>query len=252
MLEVVLIIGYIAGTYGFFKILYDMVVGQKLRDIRKSIEFKILIVSVLIVGLCYVPWNKFHFGDIKPKVVYIKVDNPVTSKNQQTKVDSPKKEVIRFKRNQSKSTATTLVDNKQKKTDIPKSQFDLRGAQINGSAVGTNPTVTNNNYETPPRVFSQDNFLELSKGLSKVLVENPLFDKNTTIRYLVAVQDTEALKFADQIYNQMFSNGYKNFEGRYAIFTGIRLSNLTVSKGSENGKDFIAIEIYSQKSVNLK
>lgn len=235
-------------------ILYLTTNKDKMKTIFKNPYIHTFLgILALALLIALMPWDKFHYGDIKPKVVYVKVNTPPPlTKKQDANIDSWKREkTIRFKQTKTKASVIAL-NNKERKADTPKSQFDLRGAQIKGSAVGTNPTVTNNNYETPPRVFSKEDFLELSNGLSKVLAENSIFDKNSTIRYLVAIQDAEASKFADQIYNQMFSNGYKNSEVRYAIFTGIRPTNLTVSKGSENGKDFITIEIHSQKSVNVR
>lgn len=123
-------------------------------------------------------------------------------------------------------------------------------APINQSAVGDGATVTNNNYEPKSRILSKEEAQAAFNAVIKLVANNKGWNTSTKVRYTVAVQDAEALKFADQIATFLYNNGFTNWDVRYAIYSGIRSSNFEVVKGSENNSDFIEIHIFSQKSVN--
>ena len=90
--EIILYISYVGAVYGLFKVIYDLVKRKKWSDIRKSHEFVILIISIIVAACFFTPWNKFHYGDQSVKIIY-----KDTSKKAITpinKPDSNKKQVI--------------------------------------------------------------------------------------------------------------------------------------------------------------
>jgi len=110
MVNIVLFISSVSSVYGIGKIIHDMVMKKRWSQIKNSIEFKILIISVVVVGACFVPWNKFHYGDVSPKIIYVD-----TSKS---KVQKPQVKGVAKTSNDTAKPPTLFVP-KHKKTIKP-------------------------------------------------------------------------------------------------------------------------------------
>ena len=90
--NIILYISYVGTLYGLIKIVYDMIMRKKWVDIRKSHEFIILMISVVISTCFFIPWGKFYYGDEKPKIVYIEKKEPVILPIKP--VDTPEKKEV--------------------------------------------------------------------------------------------------------------------------------------------------------------
>lgn len=75
----------IGGIYGTIKIIYDMIKGKKIKEIVKSHEFYILIISIVLTFIILFPWENLHY--INPKS-----NSKKDTANQFIKVDTLKKQ----------------------------------------------------------------------------------------------------------------------------------------------------------------
>lgn len=189
MLNVILYLSYVGTLYGLIKVIYDMFKRKTLKAILSSHEFSILIASAIIAICFFIPWNKFHYGDEKPKIVRVYLADPPPIKNHPippmpTKTDSiinrPKKhrKSITISKQVSKKVDTAKkeakVDNSIAVQNSPNSHI-VGGI---GNQVGVNGDVNiNTKYHLD------------DAGLARVfnavdsLVKNKNFDKNKIVVY---------------------------------------------------------------------
>src|SRR6185312_3007682 len=90
-MDFILYLSFVGALYGLIKVIYDMVIRKKWRDILRSHEFIILLVSIVIAGCFFIPWSKFHYGDQQVKTVYVDSSKNKPQKQLKTKVhaDTP-------------------------------------------------------------------------------------------------------------------------------------------------------------------
>jgi hypothetical protein len=208
-MDILLYLSYVGAIYGLLKVIYDMYKSKKWDEIRKSHEFVILIISVIVATCFFIPRSNFHFSygnDIKKTALTL----PVKKANS----DSSKKTISASKINytgflnshNNKLTSRHNVSPIIKPVvDTPKSKqqssVDLSGAQING---GNNQFGNGNTqYITKPlpREVTSDILDE---------VERQVKDKNTFISIDKRNNDAESSEFAFKIRSALAEIGYKN------------------------------------------
>lgn len=207
-----------------------MIIKKKWIDIFKSPEFIILIVSISIVTCCYIPWNKFHYGDVPQNVVYVDTSKPPTN-GKREKTDSlnfklPKKIKVGVPRN-----LTYYRDSKKTNTNNTKSQFNLPNTSFNGpTQFGNGNTQTNE--------FTGIKQRHLDKNMLTYILKN-LGEKSVPIDIGLTDNSKETLNYAKEIGIALTQMGYSDVGTFTLIQLQMKYDTVNIIKG-----DRYTIEVF--------
>jgi hypothetical protein len=263
LLAIVGIVSNFITVYGFVKSHRN-----KMKTALNNPYKKTMIVSLVLTAIFLVIFFLMGGGDFVKYYIYQPVNNSITPQKHTVKKSNTKatldteKTLIpmpnRASQIKKKKTLASFYEIKEKKskndTTNKGDTYDLKGAIVTQSAVGKGASVTNINAEKPARILNQKDAQEILTEVNKIVSDNPEFNKETKIRYWIPIQDPEANKYANQIYNYMHDSGYINFEVRYGMMSGLRDFNFEVIKeksedGDRVGEDIITIRIVPQNMV---
>ncbi|QHS57486.1 hypothetical protein GWR56_18755 [Mucilaginibacter sp. 14171R-50] len=202
-MDYLLYLSYIGALYGLFKVLYDMYKSKKWIEIRKSPEFVIMIISVAIVTCFFIPWSKFHFGDVKPRIVYVQL--PVNKTDSLGKLPvKTLKEPPHVANPIFKSISVGNVATDTKKDEyIPKSssKYDLSNAQLSQSAVGDHAKV---------EIYNDGKVLHPSDDFIKAIIDST---RNTKSQIYIEYHTAQAKKnraYSIEIMKKLIGKGFTN------------------------------------------
>ncbi|MDB5032578.1 hypothetical protein [Mucilaginibacter sp.] len=194
-MDFLLYFSYVGALYGLLKVIYDMYKSKKWVVIRKSHEFVILIISVIVATCFSIPWSKIHYGDEKPKIIYVQL--PVKKEGLFKK--SPEKNLkettdVPHQMFKPKLVHKGAIETK-KIADTPKStsKYDLSHAQLSQSAVGDHASVTN--YGKPQRHY-EENERKIKITLQSMSIDTLVidFDMGNPEEKILAMETYNALK----------------------------------------------------------
>jgi len=239
MLDLLLYLSYVGAVYGIIKVIFDMSKKRKWDDIRKSHEFFILLISVIVVTCFFIPWDKFHYGDEKPKIIYVRAPLKTTDtlKSLPIKVQKETIYIATQKLKPIPRDKPILEVKKAPDTTKAPSKYDLSHANLDHSAVGDNSSVTNMNG------IKQRHLTDAMLSYITIMIG----DKSANVSIQTVPNDAESLNLADEIYYALVKLNY-HIVARGTFYQAGRtpFDKVLVHKNSE--KDY-SISVYPSSNV---
>ena len=158
---------------------------------------------VISLTLTYKPWNKFHYGDGKPKTVHdtVKIKVPIAMSVNANRINKPQSTIIKG-HHIVPSVGTILLSEKKPKTDTVFKAKNLVNAPNYG-----NQQVGDNNVQN---------------NIGKLDHHPDLTDINTMMRYLTnksrkivlmyETPDSDSKNYCDELKSILEKNGYQQVE----------------------------------------
>jgi hypothetical protein len=226
-------IGTLIAIYEAIIIGYKMIKGKKIKDVIKSAEFYILIAAILLTVCFYFPWRELHYGDQKPKIVYVDRAKFRLTKKQHSNTAKEKPEPI----------LVTISSN------LPKQPYHKKAL-----STASKPTISTPNNgivstgENAHNVAGIGNYVGINGNLylneEKILKESylsSLYQQSEDLRkkynipkaISVALMNSNEVKIQNQIIKYFLDRGYQNLpivgSASNNLTKGITVDNLANS-----------------------